>query len=318
MFENKYGDCKDKSTLLIAMLKVAGIPASYVLIPTGSIGNLIKGFPYPFQFNHCITAIKKEGKYNFLDPVAENYRFNYLPGSDQNRDVLISDDKNILFGKTPLATPEENAYHSQSEAKIGLHGSMECEVKNFGFGSEEASLRSFFIKSSPTKIEDSLERRVDKISPGARLLTYTHSDPLDFKKRFDVTIKYNAKDYCKKAGDILIFDVPEISKGCPATGKKDRKYPIVILNNSYKKDEVEFNIPEGYEVYYLPEPMEIKNRYFEFRSTYRKQGEKIAYQGEFLKKAIRITPEEYPVYQKTCQEMEKSLRREVLFRKKQR
>lgn len=118
----------------------------------------------------------------------------------------------------------------------------------------------------------------------------------------------------KKAGDILIFDVPEIWKSCPATGKKDRRYPIVVSNNSYSKDEVEFNVPGGYEVYHLPEAIGIKNQYFEFRSSYRKEGGKIIYQGEFATKALRITPEEYPAYYKSCQVMEKSFNRSVLFK----
>ena len=316
VFENKYGDCKDKSTLLISMLKVAGIPAYYVLIPTSGMGNLIKDFPYPFQFNHCIVSTEKEGIYHFIDPVAENYRFDYLPSSDQNRDVLIFDNKKIVFVRTPLAKPEENAYYSQSQIKIGLDGYVECEVKNFSFGGEEASLRSFFIKNSPTKIKDSLEERVDKISSGAKLLAHTHSDPLNFKERFEVTIKYSAKDYCRKAGDILIFDVPEIQKSCPATGKKDLKYPIELWNTSYNKDEVEFNVPEGYEVYHLPEPMEIENQYFDFRSSYRQEGERIFYQGELIRKVIRITPEECASYQKWCFEMGKSFNRSVLFKKK--
>jgi len=317
VFENKYGDCKDKSTLLISMLRVARIPAYYVLIPTNNMGNLIRDFPYPFQFNHCIAAVENAGAYHFIDPVAENYRFDDLPGSDQNRDVLIFNDEKIVFDKTPLAKPEENSYYSQSQTKIRLDGSIECEVKNFGFGGKEASLRSFFIKNRPTKIKESLEERVDEISSGAKLLTYTHSDPRNFKERFGLNFKYNAQDYCRKAGDILIFDVPEIWKSCPATGKKDRRYPIVVWNNSYNKDEVEFNVPEDYEVYYLPEPMETKNQYFEFRSSYRKEGGKIFYRGELITKALRITPDEYPAYHESCQAMEKSFKRDVLFKAKE-
>ena len=314
VFENKYGDCKDKSTLLISMLRIAGIPAYYVLIPTSSMGNLIKDFPYPFQFNHCIVAVKNEGKYHFIDPVAKNYRFDYFPDGDRNRDILIFDGEKIVFDKTPLAKLEENAYYSQSHIKIGLDGFMECEVKNYGFGGQEASLRSFFIRNRPTKIKESLEERVDEISAGAKLLTFTHSDPLNFKERFELNIKYNAQDFCRKAGDILIFDVPEIWKGCPATGKKDRRYPIVIWNNSYNKDEVEFNIPKGFDVYHLPEPIEITNQYFEFRSSYRQERDKIFYRGELIRKALRITPEDYPVYKKLCEGVEKSFKRDVLFK----
>jgi hypothetical protein len=140
---------------------------------------------------------------------------------------------------------------------------------------------------------------------------------MDFEEMFELNFKYNAKDYCRKAGDILIFDVPEIWKGCPATGKKDRRYPIVIWNNSYSKDEVGFTVPEGYEVYYLPEPMETKNQYFEFRSSYRQEGAKIFYRGELISKALRITPEEYPAYHESCQAMEKSFKRDVLFKAKE-
>jgi hypothetical protein len=62
--------------------------------------------------------------------------------------------------------------------------------------------------------------------------------------------------------------------------------------------------------------METKNQYFEFRSSYRQEGKSIFYQGEFTKKAIKITPEDYPSYQKYCQGMGKSFHRSVLFRKK--
>jgi hypothetical protein len=46
--------------------------------------------------------------------------------------------------------------------------------------------------------------------------------------------------------------------------------------------------------------MEIKNHYFEFRSKYWQEGERIFYQGELTRKAIRITPEECASYQKFC------------------
>jgi hypothetical protein len=313
VFENKYGDCKDKSTLLITMFKIAGIPASYVLVPTSGIGNLVKDFPYPFQFDHCIVAVENEGGYHFLDPVAESYRFDDLPAMDRNRDVLVFRDQKFVFDKTSLAKPEENAYHSRSQVKIGLDGSIECEAKEFAVGGREASLRSFFINNRPTKIKESLEERVDDISSGAKLLQYAHSNPLNFKETFQLNFNYKAQDYCKKAGGILIFDVPEIWKGCPATGKNGRRYPIVVWNNSYSKDQVEFNVPEGHEVYHLPEPLEIKNQYFEFRSSYRQEGDKIIYQGEFIRKALRIPSEEYVSYQTCCHGMEKSFNRSVLF-----
>lgn len=316
VFENKYGDCKDQSTLLISMLKAAGIPSHYVLIPTNDVGDLIKDFPYPFQFNHCIVAIENGKGYRFLDPTAEYYRFAYLPDSDQNRGVLIFKDRENTFARTPLAEPQDNAVITQKQIEIKTDRAIEVEAKTFSSGSEEEFLRSFHIYLRPIEVKEFLEEFVDDISPGAKLLEHTHTDPLDFKKKFIEYIKCYAPDYCKKAGDILIFQVPLIGKSCDGTGKEERRYPIVYKSKSYKKDEAEFNIPDGYEVYHLPEPVEIKTPYFEFHSSFKKEGEKVLYQGEFIRKAVKIPPEKYNNYRKFCQRMQKSCERYVLFREK--
>jgi transglutaminase-like putative cysteine protease len=314
VFKNKYGDCKDKSTLLISMLRTAGIPAHHVLIPTHGVRGLTKAFPYPFQFNHCIVALEKDGGDYFLDPVAEDYRFNSLPGSDQNRDVLIFKDKETLFATTRLAEAGENAFYVKHRVLIGSDGSIKGEAKSSGTGGQEASLRSFLIYNNPTEVKEALEKDLEEVSPGAKLVKYVHSNPLNFKEGTELTITYDAPDYSVKAGDILIFHVPEIPGSCVAADKETRRYPIVVRTNSLEKREVKFGIPSGYDVYYLPEPVEIANDYFEYRSGYQREGDKIIYQGEFRKKAVKISPEEYSRYQRFCTMMGKSFKRPVLFR----
>ncbi len=315
VFENKYGDCKDKSTLLISMLKAAGIPAHYVLIPTHDVGNLIKHFPYPFQFDHCIVATEKEPEgYRFLDPVYENHPFDYLPGGDQNRDVVIFKLDETVFATTPLAKPEESTDISRQQITVKEDGTIEVEEERSFSGSAEARFRTFFNNASPIEIKELFLEAIDEISPGAKLLDYAYSDPLDFKQRLTGKLKYIATHYCKKAGDILIFQVPRVCGQCLESVKQERKHPVLYESQSYSKNEVSFNIPEGYYVYHLPEPVEIKNPYFEYRSSYRKVGEGIFYQDEHINKAVRIPPEEYTNYHKFCKLMENSCERYVLFR----
>lgn len=197
--------------------------------------------------------------------MAENYRVDYLPDSDQDRGVLIFKDEQPVFGRTPLAKPEENCSYGQYQIKIGKDGYIEGEVKNSGSGETDAFLRSLFVDYGPTEIKEALEKALNKMSPGTKLVECNHSDPLSFKERFVVTTKYKSKDYCKRAGDILIFQLPEVGQECVPKGKSERRYPIVSWTNSMSKKEAEFNIPDGHDVYYLPEPLEVINPYFEFR-----------------------------------------------------
>ena len=126
-------------------------------------------------------------------------------------------------------------------------------------------------------------------------------------------MKYVAPEYGKKAGGILIFKVPGIEKGCVSTGKQQRRDPLVFWTNASSSDAVVFTIPQGYEVYYLPDPVKVDTPYFTFNSSYRKTGNRVIYRGEYVRKAGRTSPQEYPRYQQYCQEMEKSCKKYVLF-----
>jgi len=57
-----FGDCKDKSQLMISLLRGAGIEAYPVLVIAPSDGNVPDELPSPFQFNHAIVAIQWDGR----------------------------------------------------------------------------------------------------------------------------------------------------------------------------------------------------------------------------------------------------------------
>ncbi|MGH9799875.1 MAG: DUF3857 domain-containing transglutaminase family protein, partial [Blastocatellia bacterium] len=58
VFAKNYGDCKDKATLMRAMLKSLGIESYPVIIYSGDPNRVLPEWPSPKQFNHCIIAVK--------------------------------------------------------------------------------------------------------------------------------------------------------------------------------------------------------------------------------------------------------------------
>jgi hypothetical protein len=71
ILSNQYGDCKDKHTLLAAMLSAAGFPSDAVLIGAGIRFN--SAVPSPSAFNHLITHLTLAGQPIWLDA----YRWEY-------------------------------------------------------------------------------------------------------------------------------------------------------------------------------------------------------------------------------------------------
>jgi transglutaminase-like putative cysteine protease len=107
VFSHRYGDCKDKATLLSSMLREIGIDSYHVSINTER-GSVTPDVPAHLAFNHVILAIKlpdglddptlvatlrdpKLGKILFFDPTDELTPFGQIAGNLQaNYGLLVA------------------------------------------------------------------------------------------------------------------------------------------------------------------------------------------------------------------------------------
>lgn len=67
VYDQRFGDCKDKSLLLVTVLEGAGLKAFPALVNTRSGRNLDEHLPSPGLFDHCITMIPLEGDTLWVD-----------------------------------------------------------------------------------------------------------------------------------------------------------------------------------------------------------------------------------------------------------
>ena len=87
MFARKFGDCKDKASLLVVMLREIGVDASLVLARTRRGGDLDPEPASLAPFDHAIVYVPRYDL--FLDGTAEFSGADELPAQDQDIPVLI-------------------------------------------------------------------------------------------------------------------------------------------------------------------------------------------------------------------------------------
>ncbi|MCB1925518.1 MAG: DUF3857 domain-containing protein [Gammaproteobacteria bacterium] len=68
VLHSRFGDCKDKSRLLVSLLRGMGIDAVPALVNTVSSSRLTRGLPTPTAFNHVIVRASVNGRVYWLDP----------------------------------------------------------------------------------------------------------------------------------------------------------------------------------------------------------------------------------------------------------
>ncbi|HQR45407.1 MAG TPA: DUF3857 domain-containing protein [Thermoanaerobaculia bacterium] len=123
VLETKWGDCKDKATLLVALLRAVGIGADPVLVRTAEEGRIDPSFP-TFLFDHMIVRSKtSDGKVLWLDPTVSVAAAGVLPPSCEGVDVLVlRDDGGASLEKTPLRTAGQNLTAADLETRIEPDG----------------------------------------------------------------------------------------------------------------------------------------------------------------------------------------------------
>ncbi len=109
----RWGDCKAKVTLLLDLLKEAGIEAYPALIRADPEGRIDPEFPVPGWFNHMIAAVPAAGLavtaddpvaggYLFLDPTQTRGGAGWLDPADQDQLALVLRADRSALVRTPL------------------------------------------------------------------------------------------------------------------------------------------------------------------------------------------------------------------------
>ena len=143
VLNNQFGDCKDKHTLLAAMLKAEGIEAWPVLVGAGI--KLNRAIPIPAQFNHVITLIPATTGNIWLDSTPEIAPERVLLSTIRKKQVLvIPTEKAPMFGVTPSASPFDPFQKWLMTGKIDSDGTLKARFEVSARGDGELLYRIVF------------------------------------------------------------------------------------------------------------------------------------------------------------------------------
>ena len=143
VLQGSYGDCKDKHTLLAALLRAAGIQSYPVLIHHER--KLDSDVPSPAQFDHVITMARVDKATIWLDATAEVAPFGLIlyPLRDKQA-VLAAPDATGGLVTTPEATSVKNTVNYNLQAKIADNGALDSSLELNASGDTAVVLRSLF------------------------------------------------------------------------------------------------------------------------------------------------------------------------------
>jgi hypothetical protein len=270
VFNNRYGDCKDQATLLVTMLRAAGVKAYPVLVPTKLKGKTSARLPSPGIFDHAIVLTEIDGKRIWMDPTTEVCPFGELPEPDRGREVMVIRDGKGEFMATPDYTADENRTYQTASIKLGQDGGISASVTWTSTGTSDLSARSTYRYAKPSQIKDGFEGTIAAISPDARLTNYSVSDPTRRDEPLKLAYDFQAGGWADRTRKFLIFRPSLYQSVLSATpfSKSERKCDIAFREESASVSETRIMLPDGFKVEEVPDNVSLKTDFASFDRTY--------------------------------------------------
>jgi hypothetical protein len=255
IFENKYGVCKEKGTLLISMLRAIDVEAVPVLINRGS-GKIDEEFITPSQFNHFIVYLPKEDL--FLDPTSDGTMFGILPG-DQGKLVLLPETNELVT--TPIQASEVNRSNIDQVIKLKDDKKADIQFSLSAKGLQALSIKSLFKQLDKKQYELVLDQIFTESFSDYDLHDYEINGVEDLSEIFEISSnKITVNDYYETfENNIIIKPVKFPFYINQRTASEEIDFPVHI---GYKESEVRtyvIEIPSDYKVKELPQNISFSN-----------------------------------------------------------
>jgi transglutaminase-like putative cysteine protease/tetratricopeptide (TPR) repeat protein len=266
VLSNQYGDCKDKTTLLISMLSAAGIPTDAVLIGAGIAFNA--DVPSPGSFNHAINLAHVDGKPVWLDATAEVAPYRLLVPQIRGRKALVIP----LSGEAHIdTTPKEPPFPAvdrfEAAGTLDDKGTSHSHLVFDLRGDSEVVFRSVVRTVSPAQWDELMQKISESMSYSGKVSNTQFSRPDDTADPFHFSYDYERE----KNGD---WDNLRILPQLPPFGLLDadeKDPPVSPIQLGLVHTEIShatMKLPAGWSAE-LPAAVHARSAYITFDKTYK-------------------------------------------------
>lgn len=269
VYKNRYGDCKDMTSMIVTMFKMANIPTYLTWIGTRKLPYTYQDVPTPMVDNHMIATAKIAGKNVFLDATDSYVPYGMPTAMIQGKEAMIGiDSTNYQIISVPVSPSEQNTIIDTSWIEI-----VEDNIKGQG----KVTMQGYYKSNSGFEIaEQQLKEQKNYI---AELLSWQALNPDIHNISYEATTNNDQQM-------AINYDFT-IAKHCKISEKElflnlnlDRKLEneSVQINKRKTDKEIEYQfndfryyvikVPKNYQIAFVPPNSSFQTAKFGFIIEY--------------------------------------------------
>ena len=294
VINTRIGDCKDVSTLFVAMCKEANIPAQLVLVKTHDNGLLTMPLP-SIDFNHCMAKVALNDRDYYIELTSQTLPFRSLYNGSLYSTMLDigAGSKNASTKYLDPSTRKENNIRRNTLVSFKDKDMLVAE-KTYKTAAIAGSMRESLGELSAKDRMKGMKEALSGIDPDNEItaLNYRNIDRKNPTDTVYMDLDYQLKNYIKTIGGISIFTLPWSNKiNAGDLQITLPRYSNIDLSQMFDLDnEIEvitLNLAPGKKMVEAIEPVSLKNDIIEYSIIPKQVGNKVVVTRTFkLKKEV--------------------------------
>jgi hypothetical protein len=332
IFHSDSGDCKDKATLLAAMLSAVGIHSTWVMVdsdrgyvtpdlPSMSGDHMIAAIQLPGGYSsprlHSLVTTKSGKHFLIFDPTSTYTPFGTLEPILQGGYGILVDGNDSQLIPLPVIPADLNTVTRTANFKLEDDGSLSGKVTEVRSGDIAADWRGLYQQSSEKEQRKEMVRSLGPdlgdFTLGSSTVENTSTLSKDFIQKFDVTVPA----YARQSGPLLLVRPRVFGRDSMTLDRKIRTIPIDLDETRTVKDDFDIELPPGYVVDELPEPVAVDMGFAAYQSRTELHGSTLHYARQCTIRELELPADKYQALQHFIGAIEQDERSQAVFKKKE-
>jgi hypothetical protein len=274
---NLYGDCKDKATLLAALLQASGIDSYYIIVNTEKGIVDLGSPPSLYSFNHVVLAIRlsedvpeadlpavvrhpRLGRLLVFDPTSPYTALGRLPVYLQGNTALLVAEASGELVSLPFPAPESNLLARRGRFALAADGTLRGEIEETRRGTLADAARSALLNSTDLERRKYFETFLAGFFAGFSIQSDEIRGLHENSRDLTLIYRFTVPAFAKTAGGMTIVRpriVGDKSERLEANDIRPRRYAMDFAGVSEQRDEFIIELAEGFRVEGLPPASEV-------------------------------------------------------------
>jgi len=317
VFERKFGDCKDMSSIIVSMASYAGIKNVYLCwIGTREIPYSYNELPTPAVDNHMIAAYKNGSKYIFLDATDRETRYGLPTAFIQGKEALINTPNGYEIVKVPIINAEVNQVNDVIKLTIEnglLKGKGRIEYNGFNRTYPIAYLGD----NTGKRRFDIIKNLVLKGNNKFKLVDFSEENATNRDLSYNINYDFELDNYLINVDNEIYINLflNKIFDKNPIEIDRTTSYDFEIV--SIFNLDYELTIPENYKVKNYPKNELIDNELMKISITFEQQKNTIGVNYKIQLKKNLINKEDFALWNESLKQLKSNYSESIILSKTQ-